>query len=356
MNKHRPHHLAHALESARVVFVYMNFAAHKGVSHIGLGVSALCNARVLRARGVWAHVWPCTSAHGLLDRLRACHADAHHHEEVLPTHVVICAPWIPTDALAAMAAEFEEILFTVVSHSNVPFLSADQRGVQLLREAADLQQGTHNVCVAGNSIKFAEWASVAWSVDVACVPNLYDLSESRPAPRGPWSGDTLRVGLFGASRPLKNGLTAAAAAIELAQTLRVPTELWLSTGREEGESLRALHELTSNIPGFSVKHAGWQPWPGFKRVVRHMHVLLQPSFTESFNMVTADGIAEGVPSAVSTAIDWVPRHWQANPDDTRDVARVAMHLLRDPRAAAEGRRALEEYVELGFRRWVDFLV
>ena len=51
-----------------------------------------------------------------------------------------------------------------------------------------------------------------------------------------------------------------------------------------------------------------------------MHVLLQPSFTESFNVVTADGIAEGVPSVVSDAIDWVPRRWMAKADDPRDVA------------------------------------
>jgi hypothetical protein len=73
-------------------------------------------------------------------------------------------------------------------------------------------------------------------------------------------------------------------------------------------------------------------------------------------MVTADGVAEGVPSAVSTAIDWVPRNWQANPDDTDDVARVALQLLRDPLAPAAGLRALEEYVDVGVGRWRDFLI
>jgi hypothetical protein len=87
-----------------------------------------------------------------------------------------------------------------------------------------------------------------------------------------------------------------------------------------------------------------------------MHVLLQPSFTESFNVVTADGIAEGVPSAVSDAIDWVPAHWQAKADNASDVARVAAQLLRDPHAAIQGRRALEDYVRVGLDRWRAFLL
>src|SRR5262245_13177778 len=97
----RSHHLEPRVETARVCFTYKNFAAHRGVSHIGLGVSASCTARVLRNHGIWASVWACTSGKELLERLRREHAHAHAHGEVLPTHVVICAPWIPTLELAA---------------------------------------------------------------------------------------------------------------------------------------------------------------------------------------------------------------------------------------------------------------
>jgi hypothetical protein len=82
-----------------------------------------------------------------------------------------------------------------------------------------------------------------------------------------------------------------------------------------------------------------------------MHLLLQPSYTESFNMVTADGVAEGVPSVVSNAIDWAPEHWKANVDDVLDIARVGRSLLYDPRAAHDGIKALEAYVADGVRSY-----
>ncbi len=97
--------------------------------------------------------------------------------------------------------------------------------------AADLRAATAG---GGNSQKFTSWATEAWGVNVAWLPNLYDLSETFPRVDPGWSGGTLRLGLFGANRPLKNFVTAAAAAVELAARLRVPTELHLSTGRDEG--------------------------------------------------------------------------------------------------------------------------
>jgi hypothetical protein len=86
-----------------------------------------------------------------------------------------------------------------------------------------------------------------------------------------------------------------------------------------------------------------------------MHLLLQPSYTESFNMVTADGVAEGVPSVVSHAIDWVPDHWKASMDDVLDIARVGRYLLTDPYAPQEGLDALKSHNTEGLKAWQAFL-
>jgi hypothetical protein len=86
-----------------------------------------------------------------------------------------------------------------------------------------------------------------------------------------------------------------------------------------------------------------------------MHLLMQPSYTESFNMVTADGVAEGVPSVVSEAIDWAPEHWKAMMDDVLDIARVGRYLLSDPYAQREGLDALKSHNSEGLLSWQCFL-
>jgi hypothetical protein len=87
-----------------------------------------------------------------------------------------------------------------------------------------------------------------------------------------------------------------------------------------------------------------------------MDLLIQPSFTESFNLVTADGVAEGVASVVSTAIEWAPSEWMANSDDAGHIARVGTMLLFDPYAVRAGKRALTLSVEMGTQHWISFLL
>src|SRR5438270_10888034 len=149
MHKHRPHHIAPAVESARVVLAYKNFAAPGQGSLVGLGVSSMMTAKVLRKSGIWAELWGVRSAQQLGDRLHHAHCKADHQGQADPTHVVIAAPWIPTCELEVLASEWPEIVFTVVSHSNWAFLQADPGAVRLLREAARLHHMTHNIGVGG---------------------------------------------------------------------------------------------------------------------------------------------------------------------------------------------------------------
>jgi hypothetical protein len=52
-----------------------------------------------------------------------------------------------------------------------------------------------------------------------------------------------------------------------------------------------------------------------------MVLMMQPPYSGSFNIVTADGVAEGVASVVSDAIAWAPDGWKAETDDVREIAR-----------------------------------
>jgi hypothetical protein len=331
-----------------VVLAYKNFAANRNISHIGLGVAAINTAKVLRREGIRAQVWPIMNPTDLRTRLQTTAAK----------HVVISAPWIPGQDLQSLATDFPETHFTVNCHSNVGFLQADYQGVKLMRETMDIELGMPNVHLAGNSRRFCDWIRAAFGTPCLYLPNLYWL-HSEPVYRyQPFSGGTLRIGVFGAARPLKNLMSAAAAALELSRNLRAPLELWLSSGRTEGAGegiLSAVREMLAGIPNVKLVLNGWQSWPGFRKTVAHMYLLLQPSYTESFNMVTADGVAEGVASVVSDAIDWAPADWRANVDDVLAIARVGRRLLADPRAPQDGFRALQSYVADGLSAYRHYL-
>ena len=65
-------------------------------------------------------------------------------------------------------------------------------------------------------------------------------------------------------------MSAAGAAIELHEELKVDTEFWISGGRLEGGGntiLNSVRAMTVNIPGFTLKELGWATWPQFRDVV-----------------------------------------------------------------------------------------
>ena len=152
-------------------------------------------------------------------------------------------------------------------------------------------------------------------------------------------------------------MTAAWASIQIGRELEASLKIHISIGREEGGGgvIPSVREMCRGLKNVALVEEPWLPWLDFRRVIRRMHLLMQPSFTESFNGVTADGIAEGVASVVSPAIDWVPARWMANPDDAREIASVGKRLLRDKNAQRDGYRSLMKHNEESLRNWRTFL-
>jgi hypothetical protein len=330
----------------QVALAYKNFAANRAISHIGLGVTALNTAKTLRSTGINADVWAIVSPAELRTRLRSTPA----------SHVVISAPWIQTNDLALLCAEFKDTQFAVTCHSNLGFLQADPSAMRLVREGLDLRRTTWNFQMAANCDRLSNWVHTAYGTPCTHLPNLYHLDDVHPK-RERYSGGTLRIGAFGATRALKNLLTSAGAALEIANAKRATLEFWISSGRNEGAGavVDAVRQMLNGLPHVKLVENGWQTWPQFRQTVRHMHLLLQPSYTESFNVVTADGVAEGVPSVVSDAIEWAPDSWKAPVDDAHAMARVGLKLLASRWAPRQGMAALKAHNKKALAAWNAFL-
>jgi hypothetical protein len=331
-----------------LALVYKNFAANAHISHIGLGVSALNTAKVLKRHGIPVTAKAINSIIDLDTFLR-------QHPDV--NRVVISAAWLPLLHLGHLVCQYPHVEFAVNIHSNVGFLQADPNGVNLLQGYVDLAEELLNFRISGNSLKFTDWLSEAYTIASLYLPNLYNLDHKTLTNRPLYNGGTLRIGAFGATRPQKNFMTAAGAAIAISKELRVPVEFWMSGGREEGGGTiqRAITALLRSQPMVHLHILTWATWPEFLRFIESLHLMLQPSYTESFNMVTADGISRGVPSVVSDAIDWAPSNWITKMDDALLIARAGRNLITDPHAIVDGTKALEYHNRQGIQEWADFV-
>ena len=335
----------------RLGIFYKNFAAWKGVSHIGLGVAALANAEYLNEHGECAAVFPVRHN---IDIVKSITDYAKEHGHRL-THAVISAPWLSTRDMAEIVKFFPMIQFVVVSHSNVGFLQADPQGIRLLRDYIELSRKHDNLSVGGNSEKFTRWLSEAYGDHAVLLPNMYPVQPGLDF-GSHCDGDVIKIGSFGAIRPLKNQLTAAAAAMIISKRLKIPVEFHLSAGREEGGGnivLNAIQQMTADVPNFKLILDGWTGWHEFRHLVSEMDLLIHPSYTESFNMVSADGISQNVPVVGSEAIYWLPRNWKADADNAIEIAEVGIKLLHE--GVAEGIIALDKHNSRSFADWKKFL-
>lgn len=352
---HRPHRVAPELESIRLILTARVFLAAPG-SHIGLNITVTNNMKVLQRHGVEAEVWPTQSVKELRSRLAA---DWRGRGQTRPvTHVVISAPgWIHPTHLGELAGVWPNIEFTVLNHSDIPYFCIDKFGTRNNRMLLDLFLQTHNIRVAANNPRVARSLSETFGRQVSLLTNLYDCETFVELTAHRKDHDSLRIGSFGAGRPWKNQLAAAYAAVPLARRLRVFLEYYVNSRRPDGGEriIESRDELFDDLPGTKLFEVPWAAWPRFRAIVRTMDLLISPSFTETFCVVAADGIAEGTPSVVGPAMEWTPRSWQCDPHDPESIMNVAMGLLHDPHAVDDGRRYLRQYVHRGIDLWIRYL-
>ena len=331
-----------------VLLAYKNFAANRAISHIGLGVTALNSAKMLRGAGITAEVLPIASAADIRSRLRS--ADA--------THVVISAPWIATADLARLCHEFNNTQFAVTCHSNLGFLQADPNAMRLLREGLELRR-TYLEFPHGGELRAAlqRGSESAYGTPCQLLPNMYHLDgadpKREPLPRR--HAAHRRVRRHPRTQESDDGRGRGACKSPMPNAPTSNSGSPPAATKAAGSVVEAVRQMMHGLPHVKLVENGWQTWPQFRQTVRHMHLLLQPSYTESFNVVTADGVAEGVPSVVSDAIEWAPGSWKAPVDNACAIADTGRRLLHSRRAAAKGLAALKAHNNLALRAWSSFL-
>lgn len=340
--------MRHSPQRPRLALFFKDFSHWVRASCVGLQVAGYTTAQYLRHIGVDANAHAVRSN---MDVVRIIERSINEGGPI--THVAISAPWLTLHDLKALVQHFRSIKFVVICHSNVGFLQADPGGIELLRKYAQLSRKLTNLHVAGNSPNFVDWFTTAYREQCLLLPNLY-LVKRQKSKR--WRKDVLRIGALGAIRPEKNLMTAAGAAVAMRAQLNIPVELHMSTGGENCRcmTLSSIEQMVADLPNFKLVRHHWNFWDQFIKLIGKMDLVIQVSYTESFNMVTADAISQRVPVVVSPPIYWAPRRWKANPDDAIDVARVGRRLLRYDQGY-RGADALLKHDADSSRFWIDFV-
>jgi hypothetical protein len=122
-------------------------------------------------------------------------------------------------------------------------------------------------------------------------------------------------------------MTQAIAAVKFADSIGKKLCFHINVGRIEqnGQSvynnLKAFFNTISDRGHELIEHA-WMPREEFLQLCRQMDLGMQVSFSETFNIVAADFISQGVPVVGSKEIPWLNTLFTANPNDSDAIARI----------------------------------
>jgi hypothetical protein len=246
------------------------------------------------------------------------------------THAIIEALWVVPEKFDVLAKIHPRVQWIVRSHSEAPFLSNE--GIATSWIAGYLQRGIEIMC---NSMP-AQAQLKAMAADfgraetlVTYGPNFYPFpGQVAVTPRSPVMKGEVHIGCFGAIRPLKNHLAQAIAAISFANAQGLKLRFHVNAGRIEGGAspvLRNLRDLFSASAGgrHLLVEQDWLPHQQFlESLATTTDIAMQVSFSETFNIVSADSAAVGLPVVGSAAIPWLGAHAQASPGDIAGMERA----------------------------------
>lgn len=286
--------------------------------------------------------------------------------KVRPKIVILEALWVTPAKIEELRTHHPDIIWVVRIHSEIPFISNEGVALDWIAQYVQI----NNTYVALNSKDthddFHRYVTARFGHGITkkllYLPNYYPV-ENRKVPFRLDEKDTIDVGCFGAIRPMKNQLIQAHAAIEFARKHGLKLRFHVNATRQDDDSmLPVLKNLRALFDGMPVQYKlvehEWLTREDFLETVQTMDIGLQVSFSETFNIVTADFVSESVPVVVSDEIDWVPRLFRAKATNLDSIVAAMERAITFERWfdwTDWPRHALEKLVERNAHVWITTL-
>jgi hypothetical protein len=275
-----------------------------------------------------------------------------------PDVVILEAIWATPDKLRELTAlhHHRHRKWIVRNHSEMPFLAMEGISLQWLLEYSSIK----NVIVSCNSPVATKDVSILANVqydtpteNIVSLCNYYPIVHKTKNHRCTFN--RLNVSCFGAVRILKNHVEQAIGAIMFAKRIGMPLDFHVNVSRIEGPNtvLKSLRAVFGKGTQYRLIEHEWLNRPKFLELCSQMDVGLQVSFSETFNIVGADLVSEGVPCVTSDEVPWMPAEYHANPSDASDIAdKMVIAFADGPRKQLKG---LHKYVNESKETWLKEL-
>lgn len=273
-----------------------------------------------------------------------------------PTMVIIEALWVVPEKFDVLSKLHPNVKWVVRLHSKLPFLSGEGNAMDWIFRCAEKD----NVYIGVNSKELEKDLGHVLPVSkILYLPNVYPIPLRRD-----WVNvfkpekKQLKIGGFGAIRPLKNQLMQAFAAITYADKKEAELTYYINTGRVEGYQaksiLKNIRDLFARFPQHKLVEVGWLEHEDFLDLVRQMDLGMQLSYSETFNIVAADFVSCYIPFVGSNEIDWL---YSGDVFDVNNLEYIhaAMNRVIDKRYIEQNRLQLEVTSHKNLLSWVKML-
>jgi len=346
---------------AKVLFILKRREDYHGIKHSPRGLSTgLYNSAsfmddMLKNAGIES-VMEVAIDNNCIDRM------VNKHK---PTHVIIEALWVVPSKFVILSKLHPKVTWIVRLHSEMPFLAGEGMAMNWVGDYADFS----NIVIGVNAprmmseiktyLKVAKnWTDEQVSKRIIYMPNYYPQDyKTKEFKRDKYWVD---IGCFGAIRPLKNHMLQAAAALKFANRIDKQLRFHINMGRIEMQGNAVMHNLLRFFEhltdsGHQLIGHEWRPREEFLELCSEMDMGLQVNFSETFNIVTADLISQGVPIVGSYEIPWATRFFNARPAESDEIADIMYRTYKYPQINVKlNQRNLTKYTSTTEKLWVKY--
>lgn len=273
-----------------------------------------------------------------------------------PTHVIIEALWVVPSKFEILQKLHPNVKWIVRLHSEMPFLANEGIAMSWIAGYAKHK----NVFIGVNAPRMMEEVNYFLKSNSKTIylPNFYPQDYKNK--KLDKTKEYIDIGCFGAIRPMKNHLVQAIAAVQFADHIGKKLRFHINSGRTEMKGEPVLHNLIGMFEelkqyGHELVHHTWAPREEFLKTCANMDIGLQVSFSETFNIVCADLISQGVPIVGSSEIPWSSCIFDAVPTESYDIrnALINTYCFSEINLFIH-KRQLSKYTNKTRRIWLNY--